>query len=95
MQWVSANIGARGGDPARIFLMGHSAGAVHVASYVSHPEFHKLNGGGLRGAIMVSGIYHLTAGEIAIPKNPISEPTRPAMMNAHRYKAWSRPGRQS
>src|SRR6202790_36774 len=38
VQWVANNIGGRGGDPARIYLMGHSAGAVHVASYVSHPE---------------------------------------------------------
>jgi acetyl esterase/lipase len=62
VQWVSENIAARGGDPARIYLMGHSAGAVHVASYVSHPEFHKVKGGGLAAAIMVSGIYDLTAG---------------------------------
>ena len=44
--------------------MGHSAGAVHVASYVSHPEFHKVKGGGLAGAIMVSGIYDLTASPV-------------------------------
>jgi acetyl esterase/lipase len=62
VQWVSGNIAARGGDPARIYLMGHSAGAVHVASYVSHPDFHKVKGSGLAGAIMVSGIYDLTAG---------------------------------
>ena len=61
VQWASEKIGERGGDPARIFLMGHSAGAIHVASYVSHPEFHKVRGGGLAGAIMVSGIYDLTA----------------------------------
>jgi acetyl esterase/lipase len=60
VQWVSENIVARGGDPAKIYLMGHSAGAVHVASYVSHPEFHKVKGGGLAGAIMVSGLYDLT-----------------------------------
>ena len=58
-QWVANNIGARGGDPARVYLMGHSAGAAHVAGYVSHPEFHKVKGGGLKGAIMVSGIYDL------------------------------------
>ena len=61
VQWVTDKIGERGGDPARIFLMGQSAGAVHVANYVSHPEFHKVKGGGLAGAIMVSGIYDLTA----------------------------------
>jgi acetyl esterase/lipase len=61
VQWVSEQIGARGGDPARIFLMGQSAGAIHVAGYVAHPEFHKLKGGGLAGAVMVSGLYDLTA----------------------------------
>lgn len=66
--WVAREIAARGGDPARIFLMGHSAGAVHVASYVSHPQFHKVSGGGLRGAIMVSGVYDLTAGPAGAPE---------------------------
>jgi triacylglycerol lipase len=61
VQWVSANAAQAGGDPSRIFLMGHSAGAVHVATYVAHPEFHKIKGGGLAGAIMASGIYDLTA----------------------------------
>jgi acetyl esterase/lipase len=61
VQWVSEQIGARGGDPARIFLMGQSAGAIHVGGYVSHPEFHKVKGDGLAGAVMVSGLYDLTA----------------------------------
>jgi len=61
VQWVSANAAQAGGDPSRIFLMGHSAGAVHVATYVAHPELHKVKGGGLAGAIMASGIYDLTA----------------------------------
>lgn len=60
VQWVADNIGARGGDNGRIYLMGHSAGAAHVAGYVSHPEFYKVKNGGLKGAIMVSGIYDLT-----------------------------------
>jgi acetyl esterase/lipase len=60
VQWAAVNVPQSGGDPARLFLMGHSAGAVHVASYLAHPEFHKIRGGGLAGAIMVSGIYDLT-----------------------------------
>jgi acetyl esterase/lipase len=61
VQWVSDNVGARGGDPTRIYLMGHSSGAVHVADYVSRPELHKVKGGGLAGAILVSGIYDMPA----------------------------------
>lgn len=69
LTWIVDNIGARGGDPSRIYLMGHSAGAVHVATYVAHPEFHKLKDGGIKGAIMLSGIYDLTA-------TPLSDPER-------------------
>jgi len=61
VQWVSDNIGARGGEPARIYLMGHSTGAVHVADYVSRPELHKVKGGGLAGVILASGIYDMPA----------------------------------
>src|ERR1700726_4809174 len=68
VQWVANNIGGRGGDPARIYLMGHSAGAVHVATYVSHPEFYKVKGGGLGGAITVSGFYDLTAMQLGDPE---------------------------
>jgi acetyl esterase/lipase len=68
IQWVSEQIKERGGDPVRIFLMGHSAGAVHVASYVSHPEFYKVKGGGLAGAIMLSGIYDLAATPAGVPE---------------------------
>jgi triacylglycerol lipase len=68
IEWITSNIAARGGDPARIYLMGHSAGAIHVAGYVSHPELHKVEGGGITGAIMVSGIYDLTASPAGDPE---------------------------
>jgi len=83
VKWVSDEITERGGDPSRIYLMGHSAGAIHVASYVSHPEFYKAKNGGLKGVIMVSGIYDLTA-------NPLSEPERAYFGDdASRYAAQS------
>lgn len=69
VRWVGKEIAARGGDPGRVFLMGHSAGAVHVASYVAHPQFHTDKGTGLAGAILVSGLYDLTS-------NPASDAER-------------------
>lgn len=82
--WVTQNIAARGGDPARIFLMGHSAGAAHVASYVSHPEFYKVKDGGLAGAIMISGIYDLTAGPLGTSEKSYfgTDPSRYAEQSA-------------
>jgi acetyl esterase/lipase len=68
VQWVSKEIGERGGDPSRIYLMGHSAGAFHVANYVSHPEFYKVKNGGVKGAIMVSATYDLTTGAVGEPE---------------------------
>ena len=57
VQWLRTHIAAYGGDPELIFLIGQSAGAAHVAAYVSHASFHQAGNPGLAGAIMVSGIY--------------------------------------
>ena len=42
-------------DPARIFLMGHSAGAAHAATYAYERNLHPAGGAGLAGLIVVSG----------------------------------------
>jgi acetyl esterase/lipase len=55
VRFVNDKIASYGGDPARVFLMGHSAGAGHVGAYVSHPEFHGPKGAGIVGAILSSG----------------------------------------
>jgi acetyl esterase/lipase len=59
VRWVQANIATHGGDPARIYLMGHSAGASHTSNYVAQTQFHGPNGSGLAGAIFVSAFYDL------------------------------------
>ncbi len=61
--WVSANIAGRGGDPARIVLMGHSAGATHVATYIADPDARGLTH--IQCAVLVSGIYHLEGPQIS------------------------------
>jgi acetyl esterase len=42
-------------DPARIFLMGHSAGGAHAGSYAYDRRFHPSDGHGLAGLIIISG----------------------------------------
>ena len=61
VKWVRANITAYGGDPNRIVLMGHSAGASHVATYIFHKELQRAGGeDGVAGAILLSGGYDPT-----------------------------------
>jgi triacylglycerol lipase len=54
LTWIKKNIAGYGGDPARIYLVGWSAGGNHVASYVAFPQFHVSPGGGISGAIFLS-----------------------------------------
>lgn len=55
---------AHGVDPACVFLMGHSAGAAHAASYVAHPELHAPLGHDLCGLVLLSGLYDFTSMEV-------------------------------
>jgi acetyl esterase/lipase len=55
--WVRDNIAAYGGDPSRIVVAGHSAGCVHVASYLAGQGGGTLDG--IRGGGLLSGFYQI------------------------------------
>jgi len=67
--WAREHSAGHGGDPERVFLMGHSAGAAHAAAYAAHPEFHGARGHGLAGVILVAGLYNIASTE----RNPVLE----------------------
>ncbi len=69
VSWLRTHIASFGGDPDAIFLMGQSAGAAHVAAYVSQAHRDRDESTGLAGALMVSGIYD----PVTQPPNPFSD----------------------
>lgn len=60
ISYIRTHGDASGISGERVFLMGQSAGAAHAASYVAHPEFYEPHGHGLRGLILLSGLYDFT-----------------------------------
>jgi acetyl esterase/lipase len=61
--WLRQHAVEHGGDADRIFVLGTSAGAAHVASYIAHPQFHPHGKPAAAGAIMLSGIYDIEAAQ--------------------------------
>jgi len=57
VRWVKQNAASFGGDPNRIYLMGHSAGATHVASYVFIKSLQPAEAPGIAGMVLISGRY--------------------------------------
>lgn len=55
VRWVREHADELSVDPQRIFLMGHSAGGAHTASYAYDRRMHPEGGPGLAGLIIVSG----------------------------------------
>lgn len=55
VEWLRANAAAHGGDPARILVVGTSAGAVHIATALKlRPDLP------IAGAVLLSGLYGYT-----------------------------------
>ncbi len=59
VDWVAAQISTYRGDPERVFLLGHSAGASHVADYVLRPSLSTGRPARVAGAVLASPWFEL------------------------------------
>lgn len=71
MAWLHANAAAHGGNPAKLFLIGHSAGGTHVASYVFDLTL-GYHGKYTAGAVLISARLRADVS----PENPNAEGVR-------------------
>ncbi|HEV2572122.1 MAG TPA: alpha/beta hydrolase [Beijerinckiaceae bacterium] len=61
VKWVKEHAAEFGGDPNKIVIMGHSAGAAHVATFLFDPD---INGGDIvAGGMLSSGPYEVRKDE--------------------------------
>lgn len=59
VEWIHANIGDYRGNPAQLYVYGHSAGGNHVANYVFRPSLASTQGDRVAGAILASPALQL------------------------------------
>ena len=93
VNWVADNIGSRGGDGSRVYLLGHSAGPAHAQAMSRIPNFTRL-----RQRRRDQRRHHAfrplrphRQARCAIPRRPISVTIARAMRNAPRLRVWSLP----
>jgi len=56
-QWLTGNIEKFGGNRQRIFMIGESAGAAHIATAALVRRFHPHTGLHIAGVVLISGVY--------------------------------------
>jgi acetyl esterase/lipase len=55
VEWAGRHAAEFGGDPERIFLIGHSAGATHIATYACDPNAGAKPPAGVRAIVLLNG----------------------------------------
>jgi triacylglycerol lipase len=71
IRWVHDNIARYGGDPERIYFLGHAYGATQLASYLAHSGFWVGPRGGLKGAALLSAPFNVAS---TAPPGPANNP---------------------
>lgn len=70
--WIRAHAAEHGGDPEKIFLVGHSAGATHICTYALDPAVAAKPGSEVKGLVLISGRLRIDA----LPENPNAKGVR-------------------
>ncbi|GGH23525.1 carboxylesterase [Alsobacter metallidurans] len=79
-RWVKSEIGRFGGDPARLFIMGHSAGAYSAAMLALNPAFTRdvgLRGAPYRGLVGLAGPYDFYPFDVGAAREAFGQWPRP------------------
>ena len=66
VDWAIGHVAEYGGNAERIFLIGHSAGGAHVATYALEPRFAARRRTEVRGLVLISARLRADA----LPENP-------------------------
>jgi acetyl esterase/lipase len=83
LAWVKRNVKQHGGDPERVIVIGHSAGAYLAMLLATDPRYlgaHKLSPADIRGLVPVSGFYWV--------EKPGVAPDRPTSVWGTDQKVW-------
>lgn len=65
LAWTMAHASEHGADPGRIWLLGESAGAAHVATATLLSRFQPPGGLSIAGAVLISGVYNVHLEQLA------------------------------
>jgi len=93
--WTERNIATRGGDPKRIFLVGHSSGARLAATIATDEQFAKRAGfavGDIRGIVVMGSIMRDQEFEDAAAQAP-PEKVQRLFETDQEYRAYGTPER--
>jgi acetyl esterase len=81
--WLHRNIASYGGDPARIYIIGNSAGGTILAAYLYDASVQPADGSSIAGAIILSGAVGI---DVPGPREKVTRAyygDDPAMWAAH------------
>ena len=94
VSWVFSRIAEHGGDPARVFLMGHSAGAYNAAMLALNPAYLQAAGVAprrVRGLIGLAGPYDFLPLETDVSKAVFGFPDTPLNTQPIRFVSAASP----